>query len=102
MADGTETTVKQLQEQAKALEVEGYSSMNKEELEAAIKEASKKPSTPKFSRERLIAEAQAVVGYPSHVVAGALADHPGDGEVTVDAAKKAVDKFLNREVKQEA
>lgn len=63
-------------------------------------EKSEKPAGgPKFERERLVTEAQAVLGYPSHVVAGAMADHRGEGALTVPDAKAAVERFLKRGVK---
>lgn len=67
---------------------------------AETKEA-KAPSETKFSRERLIAEAEAALGQPPHVVAGALADQGGTGDMTISAAKNAVDKFLKREVRED-
>lgn len=101
MAESNEPTLDQLREQAKELGIEGASSMNKEELSKAVGRAARRANTtPKFPRQRLIDEAPEVLGQPSYVVAGALADLKGDGEITVDAAKKAVESFLNREVQE--
>lgn len=52
---------------------------------------------PSYNRERLIAEADAIAGVPSHVMAGALHAHPREF-LTADQAKKAVEDFLGREV----
>lgn len=52
----------------------------------------------KHSKERLLEDAYQLTGYPSYVLAGALAD--SSGELTVDQAVAAAEKFLNSEVKE--
>jgi hypothetical protein len=51
-----------------------------------------------IDRDRLIAESNAWVGYPSHVVAGALAGITKK-QLTVNEVKAAVKAFLAGEVK---
>ncbi len=63
---------------------------------AAPKQA--KSDEPKFSVERVIDEAYLITGYPSHVLAGALADKTGN--LTASQATAAAEKFLNREVQE--
>lgn len=54
-------------------------------------------SEPKFPVQRFREEAPALVGYPNHVVVGAL--HGSDRkEMTRSQVQSAVQKFLNREV----
>lgn len=68
-----------------------------EKPKAASKSNSNNSAT-KYSIERLLAESQALVGYPSFIVAGALDGKTGD--LTAEAAQSAVQKFLNSEVKE--
>lgn len=77
--------------------------MSNETEKTETKAAKSEPKAPadsagKYSVERLIQDSDPLVGYPSHVVAGALYDAKGD--MTVDQAKSAVEKFLNSEVKE--
>jgi hypothetical protein len=51
-----------------------------------------KQASVKFPRERLIEEAQAFLGVPSYVVAGALAE-TDDEELTLNAARKHIDTW---------
>lgn len=72
----------------------------KTETKAAKSEpkASADSGATKYSVDRLLQDSDLLVGYPRHVVAGALYDAKGD--MTVDQAKSAVEKFLNSEVKE--
>lgn len=70
-----------------------------EESKAA--EKSKKAEEPSFPRERLVAEAEVLLGEPRrHIVAGALADLKGSGPITLADAREAVTKYRKREVKE--
>lgn len=60
--------------------------------------SSSQPAADKYTVERLTADADKLVGYPSYVVAGAL--NETTGSLTVDQAQQAVKKFLNSEVKE--
>jgi hypothetical protein len=55
------------------------------------------PPSRKFPRARLIAEASSLVGYPGFVVAGALHDVRGTGDVSIEQARNAVDKYHQKE-----
>lgn len=71
--------------------------------EKAAAKAKAEPEPEKVDRDRLIASSHQFFGVPSHVVAGALADYGhGDGDLTVEDAQAAIDKFLKRKVKKEA
>ena len=60
-----------------------------------------KEEAPKFDRDRLVAEADTLgLDAPRHVVAGALSDLKGTGDVTLDEAKKAVETYRKREIKE--
>lgn len=67
-----------------------------EKTESAPKAS--KPAADKYPVERLLADADQLVGYPTYVVAGAL--HDATGSLSVDQAQQAVKKFLNSEVKE--
>lgn len=73
---------------------------SKEEAETteAKPESSASGGEDKYSRERLLAESEALVGEPAHVVSGALYKLGGEGDLTVDETKAAVDEFLNSEM----
>lgn len=65
---------------------------------SAPKEASSEAT--RFDRDRLTGpDARAITGYPRHIVVGALADSSGSS-FTVEQAKSACEKFLNREVEE--
>lgn len=61
--------------------------------------SSSQPAADKYPVERLLADADQLVGYPTYVVAGALHDAKGSS-MTVDQAQQAVKKFLNSEAKE--
>jgi hypothetical protein len=66
-------------------------------------ESKKTSEEPKFPRERIVREATELLGEPRrHVVAGALSDLKGSGDITLASARRAVDNYRNREVKKEA
>lgn len=71
-----------------------------EKTEAAPQKAAKSstPAADKYSVERLLEEAELLVGHPRHVVAGAL--YGSTGDLSVDQAQSKVEKFLNSEVKE--
>lgn len=60
-----------------------------------------KETEKKFERDQLIADSGTLLGTPSHIVTGALADKAGDKPVTLKEAEAAVDRFLKREVKEQ-
>jgi hypothetical protein len=47
-----------------------------------------------YTVERLLAESDAILGQPSHVVAGALHESEPGEEMSVSAAKQKVEEFL--------
>lgn len=104
-----EPSREQLLAQAAELDIDGRTKMKVKDLQEAIDEKlagppipAADPTEPTIERDRLIAESQAVVGQPSHVLAGALADIDGTGPVTVAQAQVACDVFLNRAVREDA
>lgn len=64
------------------------------------KRSAAKQEEPSYGRDQLIAVARERVGVEPHILRGALRDKGGDKPVTVTAAKEAVDKFLNRPVRE--
>lgn len=61
--------------------------------DAQSKKAEPKAAAPRYSVTRLMQDSVAFTGYPAHVLAGAL--HGDDREeLTVDAAKKAIETWL--------
>jgi len=55
---------------------------------------------PKFPRERIIAEADVLLGESrGHVVAGAISDVKGTGPITLADARKAIDSYRKRDLK---
>lgn len=54
------------------------------------------PAAPVYSVDRFLADGEALTGFPTYILAGAL--HGRTGDLTVAQAKSAVDKFLNAEV----
>lgn len=67
----------------------------KTEAKAEVKEE------PRFPRERIVAEADVLLGETRrHVVAGALADLKGSSDITLADARKAIDSYRKREVKE--
>lgn len=67
---------------------------------SAPKEASSASEAIRFDRDRLTGpDATAITGYPRHIVVGALSDTSGSS-FTVEQAKSAIEKFLNREVEE--
>jgi hypothetical protein len=63
--------------------------------EAAATQESSEGGEQEFSRERWLAESEAIIGQPAHVVAGALHSVPESKEsLTVDEMQAAVDEFL--------
>jgi hypothetical protein len=54
-------------------------------------------SAQKFSRERLETESQRLLGLPGFVVAGALTDVKGHGDLTLDQVHSAVAKYHKKE-----
>lgn len=71
-----------------------------EKTEAAPQKAKSAPAATatKYSVERLLEDAELLVGHPRHVVAGAL--YGASGDLSVDQAQSKVEKFLNSEVKE--
>jgi hypothetical protein len=58
-------------------------------------------SVEKYPREQYIADSQRLVGHPSHVVAGALAETDIKAKsLTPKQVEQAVEKHLNREVEE--
>ena len=51
-----------------------------------------------FPKARLVESSGALLGQPSHVVAGALAEEEDDAEISVADAHEKVESFLNREL----
>lgn len=98
-----EATVAELQERAAELNIDGRSKMNKDELQAAIAITEAAPAdaeTPRYPRERLLDEAEGFAGVSRATVAGALATIGGDGDLTRDELKAAVERFLNTPQKE--
>jgi hypothetical protein len=54
-------------------------------------------ATGSYTVERLIAESDAILDQPSHVVAGALHESEPSEEMSVSAAKQKVEEFLTHE-----
>ena len=50
-----------------------------------------------YTVERLLAESDAILDQPSHVVAGALYESEPGEEMSVSAAKQKVEEFLGQE-----
>ena len=65
----------------------------------AVKEADPADDTPKFSVERLQAQAGDFFGQPPHVVAGALSS-VNRKELTIEEAEAAVKAWLKSPVKE--
>ena len=63
-------------------------------------EGKPEPKAAKFERDQLIADSTSLLGASPHIVAGALADRQGTGPLTLKEAEAAIDRFLNREVKE--
>jgi hypothetical protein len=61
--------------------------------------AVKVPSPRLYSHERLVAESEAFLGVPKHVVAGALVGTGAKDPLSLDDAKKAVANFGRSEQK---
>lgn len=64
--------------------------------EGTAPKQSKSGGDEKYSREYLADHAQALTGHQSHLLAAALSE--GEGDMTADAASKAADKLLAREI----
>ena len=58
------------------------------------------PKAQKFERDQLVADSITLLNRPPHLVVGALADRQGTGPLTLKEAEAAIDRFLNREVKE--
>jgi hypothetical protein len=74
-----------------------------EQKDNAKKAESKAPAEPKaqkFERDQLVADSMTLLSTPPHIVVGALADRQGTGPLTLKEAEAAIDRFLNREVKE--
>lgn len=76
-----------------AAEVEKVEGLKSTPDDSAAPTERKVSGEQKYARERLIEEADDFVGYPSHVVAGALSMVP-DAYLTRDETTKAVEEFL--------
>lgn len=56
---------------------------------------------PRFPRYRVVAESDVLLGETRrHIVAGAISDLKGTGDITLAEARKAVDTYRKREVKE--
>lgn len=69
-----------------------------DETPAQAAKAAKKPEDTTYSRDRLIGEADAFLGQPPHVVAGAIASIHKQN-LTLAEVEAAVQAFLTTEVK---
>lgn len=59
-----------------------------------------KPQTRRYTPEELLSDARAIVGYPTHVLAGALHDDDRK-ELTADSARSLCEKWLKKPVETE-
>lgn len=71
---------------------------NEKSESPAQKPVATEADAPRYTKERLLEDANLIVGYPKHVVAGALVASSGTSW-TAEQAKDAVEKFLNKEAK---
>lgn len=53
-----------------------------------------------IERDQLIDNSYSLLGQPPHIVAGALSERQGTKGLSIKQAQQAVEKFLNREVKE--
>lgn len=69
--------------------------------ESQTTKTKEEPKEPEFPRERIVAESDVLLGETRrHVVAGAISDLKGSGDITLAEARTAVDRYRKREVKE--